>query len=77
MEVTVRARGTLRRFRPDGSETFTVALPAGATVRDLIEASGIPWAKVLLVTVNGVQARDETALSHGDQVIFLAPMAGG
>jgi len=74
VQVTVRAQGHLRRYRPEG---FTLELPDGATVRSLIDASGVPWEEVGLVSVNGRQAPDETPLHDGDQVMLLAPMEGG
>jgi sulfur carrier protein ThiS len=77
VQVSVRAQGHLGQFRPDGQERFTVELPAGATVRSLIEASGIPWEEVGLVAVGGRQATDDQPLQAGDDVLLLAPMEGG
>ncbi|MFZ5826920.1 MAG: MoaD/ThiS family protein [Bacillota bacterium] len=73
----VRAQGHLKHFRPDGQERFTVELPDGATVRALIEVSGVPWEEIGLVAVNGAQAQDEQILADGDDVMLLAPMEGG
>lgn len=52
-------------------------LPDGATVRALIEVSGVPWEEIGLVAVNGAQAQDEQILADGDDVMLLAPMEGG
>ncbi|MFZ5814991.1 MAG: MoaD/ThiS family protein [Bacillota bacterium] len=73
----MRAQGHLKHFRQDHQERFTVELPAGATVRALIEASAIPWEEVGLVAVNGAQAEDDRVLADGDEVTLLAPMEGG
>lgn len=73
----MRAQGHLKHFRPDRQERFTVALPAGATVRMLIDASAIPWDEVGLAAVNGAQADDDRVLADGDEVTLLAPMEGG
>lgn len=75
--IHVRAQGHLKHFRPDLQERFTVELPEGATVRVLIEASGVPWEEIGLVSVNGAQAQDEQVLADGDDVMLLAPMEGG
>lgn len=75
--VAVRAQGHLKHFRPDGQERFRLELSEGATVRDLIEASLVPWDEVGVVAVNGAQAGDDHRLRDGDQVLLLAPMEGG
>jgi len=74
VKVTVRVQGHLRRYRPEG---FELELPDAATVRMLIDASGIPWEEVLLVAVNGKRALEADPLHDGDQVMLLAPMEGG
>lgn len=77
MQITVRAQGHLKQYRADGRERFTLTMPEGATVRALIEASGVPWDEVGLVAVNGAMAPEERLLADGDEVILLAPMEGG
>lgn len=77
MQIQVRAQGHLRQYRPDGRERFLLTLPEGATVRVLIDASGVPWDEVGLVAVNGAMAPDERVLADGDEVLLLAPMEGG
>lgn len=77
MIIEVRLEGHLERFRPDGQRQFTVPLAQRATVRDLIEASGVPWAEVGVAAVNGVHADDGQVLADGDRVILLAPIQGG
>jgi sulfur carrier protein ThiS len=75
--ITVRAQGHLKQYRPDRQERFVLDLPEGATVRILLDASGIPWDEVGLVAVNGQQATDDLVLAAGDQVWLMAPMEGG
>ncbi|MDF2628551.1 MAG: Mut7-C ubiquitin [Symbiobacteriaceae bacterium] len=74
MQVTIRAQGHLKQYR---QTPVTLDLPEGATVRMMLDASGIPWAEVGLVAVNGKQAPDEAVLHNGDEVMLLAPMEGG
>ena len=75
MRVFVLTQGHLKQYRPEAR--FALDLPAGATVRDLIHASGIPWEEVGLAAVNGTRADDATALKDGDQVMLMAPLEGG
>lgn len=74
MRVFVQAQGQLKHRRPG---PFTLELPAGATVRMMVEATGIPWDEVGLVAVNGRQAPDEAVLRDGDRIMLMAPMEGG
>lgn len=77
MHVTVRVLAELKHFRPDRRERFTLDLPAGATVRQLIDAAAVPWEEVGLVAVNGAQAEDATVLRDGDEVVLVPSMEGG
>ncbi len=77
MVIRVRAQGHLRHFRPDRQERFSVELPDGATVRELITRSGIPWEEVGVVAVNGGVVEEDHALQDGDEVFLLVPMEGG
>lgn len=74
MQVTIRVQGHLKQYR---QMPVTLDLPEGATVRMMLDASGIPWEEVGLVAVNGRQAPDEAVLHDGDQIMLLAPMEGG
>lgn len=77
VRVIVQAQGHLKQFREDRYGEFELDLPDGATVRELIVASGIPWEEVGLVAVNDQQADDQHALFDGDEVLLLASMEGG
>jgi molybdopterin converting factor small subunit len=75
--VSVRAQGQLKQYRPDRQERFIVEVPEGATVKGLIEASGIPWDEVGLAAIGGRQVGDDRPLQDGEEVLLLAPMEGG
>lgn len=77
VQIAVRLQGHLKHFRPDRLERFAVEVPAGATVRQLIDASAVPWDEVGLVAVNGAQAGDDAVLQDGDEVVLVPPMEGG
>lgn len=68
-------QGHLKQYCAEAQ--FELELPAGATVRELIHASGIPWEEVGLAAVNGARAEDATKLNDGDQVMLMAPLEGG
>lgn len=75
MKVDVLVQGHLKQYRAEAR--FELELPAGATVKELINASGIPWEEVGLAAVNGTRAEDATVLNDGDQVMLMAPLEGG
>ena len=64
-----------------GRSEFALSLPPGATVGDCLtevqrQAGGrVPPAP--LVAVNRVYARPEQALTEGDEVALIPPVAGG
>ena len=79
---TIAVRATLfadlRRLLPKGHHgTYTFALPEGATVADLIAATGIPDEERVTVSLNGDQSGREATLHDGDEVLLFSPMEGG
>lgn len=83
--VTVESRlfNSLAKYRGDRSWRETFTLPAGSTVRDLLELWGLPRDKVFLVLRNGrdvtpglvgAEVNVETALEDGDVVAFSGPV---
>ena len=79
MTVTVHLHTTLQRPTPTGPlRRLDVALPAGSTLRELLDRLSIPRQddSVLLV-VNGRQADLENTLREGDEVHLIPPLSGG
>jgi molybdopterin synthase catalytic subunit len=77
MRVTLLAFGILRdHLRNPGS----VDLPAGSTVRDLLdrlaEENSAPWSSIA-VAVNQEYVAATHALAEGDEVALLPPVSGG
>ncbi len=68
--VTVRAYAELNDFLPVSvrQRTFEVALPFGATVRDLVAAIGIPPVEVDLVLVDGEPVEWSYRLQSGQRL---------
>jgi MoaE-MoaD fusion protein len=80
MRVTLLAFGILRDQFP---ATSPLDLPAGATVRDLLEhcqkmfpGQAIPWSSIA-VAVNREYAPAAHRLADGDEVALLPPVSGG
>jgi molybdopterin synthase catalytic subunit len=78
MRVTLLAFGILHDHLP---ATGPLHLPAGATVRDLLEqcqtmVPAIPWSSIA-VAVNREYAPAAHPLAEGDEVALLPPVSGG
>ena len=77
--ITVRVTffADLRRYLPKGADgPQRYAVPAGATVTDLLAAIGIDAAYDITVAVDGDLADRETTLRDGAEVMLLSPMEG-
>ena len=76
--VTVTLFADLRRFLPRGSDgPLRLALPAAATIADLLAVIGIPPDADITVGLDGELASREAALREGAEVMLLSPMEGG
>lgn len=65
-----------------GKSSIGLEVPAGSTVRTVLDQIGrMPGADVLpatpLVAVNRSYARADTAVSEGDEIAIIPPVAGG
>lgn len=81
MRVTLLAFGILRDRL--GSSTGPLELPAGSTVRDLLDRcrglvpeNAAPWASIA-VAVNQEYVQTSHPLADGDEVALLPPVSGG
>lgn len=60
--------------RPDGAEVVEVRLPAGATVRDAVLASGVAGIETHKVGIFGKIVPADTRLAEGDRVEIYRPL---
>jgi len=65
-----------------GSREGTAEVPPGGTVSDLVgvlrRSRGLDWIpERVVVAVNQTYAKSDTALSDGDEVALIPPVAGG
>lgn len=79
MKVDVRLFATLQPYLPAGADGdgISLELPAGATVRDVVESLKIPAEVSCLTVVNGRDAEPDQVLAPGDEVAVFPPLAGG
>jgi sulfur carrier protein ThiS len=78
IRVHVTLFADLRRYLPRGAEGPQLhALPAGATVADLLAAIGIPAAVEVTPGLNGELAERGATLRDGDDLVLFSPMEGG
>ena len=76
--VRVTLFADLRRFLPRGHEgPLRYALPAGATVADLLATIGIAADDEITAGLNGEQAQRDAVLHDGDDLVLFSPMEGG
>lgn len=75
MPVILRPVGHLKSYIAGGD---SLSLPAGMSIRDTLQAAGIPPELVALVVVNEVHQTDkEIVLKDGDDVRVMAVIGGG
>ena len=78
MTVKVVFFADLRRFLPKGADgPQSYAVPAGASVADLLDTIGIKPEEDVTVAVDGEIAERTTILHDGADVMLLSPMEGG
>jgi sulfur carrier protein ThiS len=74
MPVLIKPIGILKSYIGGQSE---IAVDAGRTVREAINALSIPSEVVALVMVNDVQQSKDYVVQDGDVVRLLAVIGGG
>jgi len=80
IEVRLVLFADLRRLLPAGHDgRFALTVPDGATVADLVAASGLGFRpnEELRIGINGDSATMDAVLHAGDEVVLFSPMEGG
>ena len=77
MRITVELRGYLDQYAPGEDATFPYEMPEGATVREVLERLQITDELAAAVIVGGEATGTEQALSEGDRLTLIPPLAGG
>jgi sulfur carrier protein ThiS len=77
MEVAVKLFNQLRTYSPDRRFVFSIQLPRGASVGDLLEELDIPSTVARSMLLNGRRIDEKALLSPGDEVVLMSPIEGG
>lgn len=79
MEITVVLYATLIRYHPqgEGNKSFTVQLPDGAMVKDLVKHLGIREGEAKQVFIKHKSILYDYVLQDGERVAIFPPVAGG
>jgi molybdopterin converting factor small subunit len=77
MNVHVELQAYLEQYSPNGSDTFDLTLPEGATVDDLVRKLMIPDDLASIIIVSDTNTDRTHPLKEGDRVIIIPPLAGG
>ena len=77
MRIRVDLQAYLEDYSPDGQDKFSYELPDGATVADLIHKLGVPEELASVITIGDEAVDASQALTEGDRVTVIPPVAGG
>lgn len=76
--ITVKLFATLKQYAPNGrAEGIPLTLPAGATVRDVVERLDIPHDQAAMLVAGDTYVQPETVLEDGQEISIFPPLAGG
>ncbi len=79
MKVTVTLYATLTKYHPEGKgrETFSVELPEGSRIKDLLDHLGIGEREAKQVFIKHKSCPEDYPLEEGERVAIFPPVAGG
>jgi molybdopterin synthase sulfur carrier subunit len=80
IHVTVRLYAMLRRFEPPGlglGQGFSVELPDGSQLSDLVAALRMPVGEIKQVFVKSRRQEPDYVLANGEEVAMFPPIGGG
>lgn len=79
MLIEVRLFATLRQYAPATATAgvFSVEMPAGSTVAELVSVIKVDPAEIKLFMVNGASMSQQQVLHEGDRVGLFPPVGGG
>ena len=77
MKIRVKLFNQLRRFGPDGQSAFSIQLPEGSTVGDLLAHLNIPSDIPRTVLVDGRRVDQQANLLPDGEVVMMSLIEGG
>ena len=75
VHIELKLFANLAKYRPPGGERLSIE--PGQSIRQLLDAIGLPAEKAKLIFVNGVKGDLDTLLKGGERVGLFPPVAGG
>jgi len=76
MLIHVRIIGTLKSLE-EGAKPFSLEVPEGSSVSRIIDLLNLKEWEVGFVLLNGERQTKEAILKEKDQLVLVAPLAGG
>jgi molybdopterin converting factor small subunit len=79
MKINLNLYASLTEYLPDKARgnPNVLELPAGTTIKQLIEQLQIPLDTPRIIFLNGVHAPLEALINDGDRLGMFPPLAGG
>ncbi|MEO8458532.1 MAG: MoaD/ThiS family protein [Chloroflexota bacterium] len=78
MKVRVELQSYLAdQYAPGDDAKFSLEVPDGATVSDILRKLGVPMEQAAVLTLGDEAVQGEQQLKEGDRVTVIPPVAGG
>lgn len=77
MKVRVQLESYLDQYAPGDDAKFSLDLPDGATISDLLRKLGVPAEQAAVLTLGDEAVDLAQSLKEGDRVTVIPPVAGG
>jgi sulfur carrier protein ThiS len=77
MRFAVKLSGHLPWYRKDKAREFTLEVEGAPTVREILEAAGIPPDEVSLALSGGVRSDWDDRPGEGETIEFFPVISGG
>jgi molybdopterin converting factor small subunit len=74
-QIKIKLFATLKKYSPQGSDNYPIT--PETTLRDVIEALGIPEDEAKIIFIDGVKAALDSNLQGGETVSIFPPIGGG
>lgn len=77
MRIHITLYSEFKRFAPDGTGSFDLDLPPGASLGNCFEQLNIPENSAYTALVNGRRSGRDTLLNEGDTLVVIPLICGG
>jgi molybdopterin converting factor small subunit len=73
--IQLKLFANLSKYAPSQGEVLPIE--PGQSIREILDAIGLPREKAKLIFVNGIKGDLDTVLNGGERVGLFPPVAGG